>query len=241
MPIDFIVLSAAFITGLLGGVHCAVMCGGIAAGIATQAKTGPSFAFALQSNLGRIAGYSVAGAIVGGFGSALLSLARLQSLQQGLRLFIGLILILAATRLVDRSDRLRFLTRPGLALWKHIAPLQRTIVPASGLLRPWLLGLFWGWLPCGLSVTMLAAAWLEASALHGGLLMLSFGIGTLPLMTALTWSGTGISKYLARPRWRYGFAGLIAGAGIITILAPWLAKLPALHYVLAALGCRSLG
>jgi len=37
-------------------------------------------------------------------------------------------------------------------------------------------------LACGLSYTLLGAAWLEASALHGGLLMLAFGISTLAAM-----------------------------------------------------------
>ena len=52
--------------------------------------------------------------------------------------------------------------------------------------------MLWGWLPCGLSATVLLAAWLQASAVHGALLMLAFGAGTLPAMVPLTWSGARI-------------------------------------------------
>jgi sulfite exporter TauE/SafE len=102
------------------------------------------------------------------------------------------------------------------------------------------MGLFWGWLPCGLSTTVLAAAWLEASALHGGLLMLAFGLGTLATMVPLTWSGARLAG-LARARgWRLAGAGLVALAGVVTMAGPWLASQPAIHQVLVALGCRSL-
>ena len=41
MPVDLLTLGAALLTGLLGGVHCVAMCGGIATGLAaTSAKQG---------------------------------------------------------------------------------------------------------------------------------------------------------------------------------------------------------
>lgn len=46
--------------------------------------------------------------------------------------------------------------------------------------------MLWGWLPCGLSTTLLAAAWLQADALNGALTMAAFGLGTLPMMLPLT-------------------------------------------------------
>lgn len=107
-------------------------------------------------------------------------------------------------------------------------------------MRPVILGLFWGWLPCGLSTTLLLAAWLEASAWHGALLMLAFGLGTLPLMTGLSWSGAHFARRLAQPHWRYLAAALIASAGTLTLAAPWLARSATAHAWLLALGCRAL-
>jgi hypothetical protein len=85
---------------------------------------------------------------------------------------------------------------------------------------------------------VLTAAWLEADALHGALLMGAFGLGTLPLMTSLGWSGARLG--LDTPRWRTLGAVAIGTSGVLTIAAPWLVSLPMLHAALAALGCRSL-
>jgi sulfite exporter TauE/SafE len=123
--------------------------------------------------------------------------------------------------------------------WQRIRPCRDWLLPRSGAGRPLVAGFFWGWLPCGLSTTLLMAAWLEASALHGGLLMLAFGLGTLPLMTSLSWSGAHFSARLAQPSLRRVAAGLIAVAGVVTLLAPWLVHSPAMHEWLRVLGCRS--
>lgn len=242
MPVDLIALGAAFLTGLLGSVHCVAMCGGIATGfgIASTASTS-ALARALRLNLGRVTGYVMAGLLVGGVGAGVLSLARIDGLAVALRSALGAVLVLAALRLFDTRGRLGFVQRPAAALWRVLAPLQRRLLPADTPLRQLGLGLLWGWLPCGLSTTMLFAAWLEADALHAGLLMASFGAGTLPAMVPLTWSGARIMRRLAQPGARRAAGTVILCAGIVTLAAPWLMQVPALHAVLAALGCRSLG
>ena len=70
--------------------------------------------------------------------------------------------------------------------------------------------------------------------------MASFGLGTLPTMIPLTWSGARLARALAAPRWRHLAGALILLAGLVTLAAPWLMHVPALHDVLAALGCRSI-
>ncbi|HEU0153052.1 MAG TPA: sulfite exporter TauE/SafE family protein [Arenimonas sp.] len=238
MPVDLTVLAAALLTGLLGGLHCAAMCGGIATGLAASLpKPGLGPAFAL--NGGRLLGYTLAGALVGGFGGGLLTLARFDGLATSLRVAMGGVLLVAALRLVWPA-KLGFVARGGQWFWRMLRPLQARVVPAAGPMRPWVLGLFWGWLPCGLSTTMLAAAWLEASALHGALLMLAFGTGTLATMLPITWTGGRLGGLLQHRRWRLAGAIVIALAGAITMAGPWLARQPAIHDVLVALGCRSL-
>lgn len=238
MPIDLLTLGAALLTGLLGGLHCAAMCGGIATGLSAAAAR-PGLGSAVALNGGRVLGYTLAGVIVGGFGSGLLALARTDALATGLRVAMGAVLVLAAIRIAWPA-RLGFLSRGAAGFWKILRPLQARMVPASGPLRPWVLGLFWGWLPCGLSTTVLAAAWLEASALHGGLLMLAFGLGTMATMVPLTWSGARLASLARHRTWRLAGAALIALAGVLTLAGPWLAHQPGVHAVLSALGCRSL-
>src|SRR5688572_15924433 len=88
---DWIVLGAAMLTGLLGGAHCAAMCGGIATGLSIQQRGG--WWMALQPNLGRVLGYTAAGAVVGAFGHGLLDAARLPWLGIALRATVGAVLV----------------------------------------------------------------------------------------------------------------------------------------------------
>ncbi len=239
MPVDWLVIGAALLSGLLGGAHCAAMCGGIATGLSVQQRGG--WWIALQPNLGRIGGYVLAGAVVGGIGHGLLDAARTPALSLALRAMVGLVLIVAALRLLDRRGRLSFLrSTPGGRLWRWLRPLQRRLVPANTVPKRMLLGLLWGWMPCGLSTTLLAAAWLQASALHGALTMAGFGLGTLPVMLPLTWAGARMGQRLQRGGWRTAMGVGVLLAGVLTLAAPLLLHAPALRGVLAALGCRSL-
>lgn len=241
--IDWLSLSAALIAGLLGGVHCAAMCGGVAAGIAVGARAqtpGEAWAMALRSNLGRVSGYVLAGALVGAFGGGLLGLARSEVLLLGARMAVGAVLVLVGLRMLFPGAGFNPFAKPGAALWGRLAPLQRRLLPATTAPRQIALGLLWGWLPCGLSLTLLSAAWLSADAVQGGLIMMSFGLGTLPLMLPLTYSGARALRSLQRPGPRRAAAALVIAAGLLTLAAPWLAQVPAVHALLEALGCRTL-
>ena len=237
MSADLVLLGGALLSGFMGSAHCALMCGGIATGF--SATRGGGWLAALEPNLGRILGYAVAGAIAGGIGHGIVSAAQLPALSLAARAAAGAVLIIAALRLFDRKGRLAFLRAPGFIWSRWLAPLQKRLPPGghAGRLAG---GVLWGWLPCGLSATVLLAAWLQSSALHGGLLMLAFGAGTLPAMVPLTWSGARLGQRLQQGLARIALATLILVAGLVTVLAPWLAGMPHLHAALRALGCRSI-
>src|SRR5690606_33119260 len=139
MPIDLLTLTAALLTGLLGGVHCVAMCGGIAVGLSAQSGK-PGLGHALALNGGRVLGYTFAGVIVGGLGGGLLAAARIDGLATTLRVALGALLVLVALRLLW-PEKLGFLARGSAMAWRWIRPLQQTLVPATGPLRPWLQGL----------------------------------------------------------------------------------------------------
>lgn len=235
MPIDWLALGAAFLAGLVGSVHCVAMCGGIATGFASRGDTAAmAWKIALSTHLGRVGGYTLAGALVGAFGHGLVALFRIEHLMFGLRALAGVVLIIAALRMLGLKPSFNPLGRAGDAIWAGLRPLQRRLLPANTFGRRFGLGMLWGWLPCGLSATLLAAAWLQANALGAGLLMLAFGLGTLPTMLPLTWSG---SRWLIGLRQRRVAGVLMLMAGLLTLSAPWLMRIPALHDILAALGC----
>jgi hypothetical protein len=237
MPFDALVLGGALLSGLLGGAHCAAMCGGIATSLSVRERGG--WWIALQPNLGRVLGYVLAGAIVGGIGHGLLDVARMPWLSTALRSAVGAVMVIAALRLFDRGHRLGFL-RGNASLWQWLRPLQKSLLPANTATKRIGLGLFWGWMPCGLSTTLLAAAWLTADAAHGAMTMAAFGLGTLPVMLPLTWAGARLGQRLQRGGWRMAMAASVLLSGVVTLAAPWLVHAPLLHGVLQALGCRSL-
>lgn len=238
MSADLLLLSGALLSGFMGSAHCALMCGGIATGFGARGSAG--WIAALEPNLGRVLGYALAGAVAGGLGHGIVSVARSPALGLAARAAAGLVLVIAALRLFDRHGYLAFLKAPGVVWQRWLSPLQRRLPPGGHLGRV-TRGMLWGWLPCGLSATVLFAAWLQSSALAGATVMLCFGLGTLPAMVPLTWSGARLCQRLQQGPARATLASLILVAGLITLSAPWLAGIPRVHGVLKALGCHSIG
>ncbi|WP_109123921.1 sulfite exporter TauE/SafE family protein [Dyella sp. C11] len=236
MSIDVLTLSAALLSGLLGGVHCAAMCGGIATGFSVWSPR-HGLPSSLQLNTGRVLGYALAGALVGGMGDGVLRLFEWHGLMLVMRMAMGVVLVLVALRLLDHQGRLRFLARPGMHVWRWLRPLQKRVLPANTASRRLLAGMVWGWMPCGLSTTMLAAAWLASSTVGGALIMTVFGLGTWLVMVPLTWSGARVGRWMQREGARRGAAALVLFAGVVTMAGPWLMQVPSLHGVMGWLGC----
>jgi sulfite exporter TauE/SafE len=239
MSIDVLAVSAALLTGLVGGMHCAAMCGGIATGFSVWSPRHGLLA-SLQLNAGRVLGYVLAGALVGGIGDGVLRLFEWHALVIATRVMMGVVLVLAALRLLDQRGRLRLLGRPGVQLWRWLQPLQRCLLPANTAQRRIVAGMLWGWMPCGLSATMLAGAWLQANALNGGVTMAAFGLGTWLVMVPLTWSGARVGRWTQHAGARRGVATFVLLAGVITMAGPWLVQVPSLHGLMGWLGCGSL-
>lgn len=235
MPIDWITLGAALLTGLVGSGHCAVMCGGIATGFSAMAPEA-GWRYVVEPNLGRVLGYAGAGALAGGVGHAIVDVASLPWLPTALRVATGLVLLLVGLRLVLPETRTGATSLQG-GLWSLLRPLQRRLLPANTSGRRLALGALWGWMPCGMSTALLTAAWMQATAKNGALTMAAFGLGTLPVMLPLTWSGMHVGRRLLRGNARRVLGAVVAMAGVLTMAAPWLMGVPGLHEVLVALGC----
>lgn len=166
--------------GLLGAGHCVGMCGGIATGLGL-ASGDRATPLVLGYNLGRVLSYSVAGVIVaalGYWGREYLALGPV------LRILAAVILILMGLYLADWWRALVYLERLGTRLWRWIQPLGRGLLPVRTFPRALMLGMVWGWLPCGLVYSALAYAATASSPWQGGMMMAAFGLGTAPAMVA---------------------------------------------------------
>ncbi|HZX81119.1 MAG TPA: sulfite exporter TauE/SafE family protein [Lysobacter sp.] len=237
MGIAWLTLLSAMLTGLVGSGHCVAMCGGVATGFSAMAPRA-GWRYVIEPNLGRVLGYAAAGAVAGGLGHAIVDIASWPWLRTGLRLATGLMLLLIGLKLLIGQRKALPYPSLGGGLWRVLKPLQGRLLPANTTGRRLALGALWGWMPCGLSTTLLTAAWLQANATAGALTMAAFGLGTLPVMLPLTWSGQHLGRRLLQGRLRYGVAALVMAAGAMTMAAPWLmTAVPWLHGPLKAMGC----
>ena len=182
-------LGAALVAGLAASGHCIGMCGGIAGALAMrrpQAAFGAKLGYALAYNLSRITSYAIAGALAGLLGRTLLNAVDVKPLSIAFRVVAGLIMLAAATRLLFGWRLLDPLEAAGAGLWRRIAPWAGRRGQSGGIGGAVGLGLAWGWLPCGMTYSMLLLAATTASVPLGAAVMLAFGLGTLPSMVTAT-------------------------------------------------------
>jgi hypothetical protein len=213
-------LLAALSAGLLGGVHCAGMCGGIvgALSLATPGqKQGPKLPLLLSYNIGRITSYVIAGALVGGIGQLSLGFMPVQSLQLVLAVIAGVMMMLMGLYLGGWSRFLRHVENAGGVIWKKIEPVGRRLLPVRNPGQGFLLGVIWGWLPCGLVYSMLIWALGSGGALEGGMLMLAFGIGTLPNLLATGLLAGQFVRWIQQPAVRMVAGILLILFGLYTL------------------------
>jgi hypothetical protein len=220
-------LLAALVAGFAGSTHCLAMCGGIvgALGLSSRAaaeRSGRTLAYPLAYNLGRVASYTLAGALVGGIGAGMGELAGMARVRLALQLAAGLLLLLVGLRLLGGRRGFAWMDALGARLWRHLAPLLRYFMPVSTLPRAFGAGMLWGWLPCGMAYSLLGVAWLSADPVHGAAVMAAFGLGTLPALLAAAGAAARIGKLAGNSGWRAAAGLVIAGAGALTLCAPWL-------------------
>jgi sulfite exporter TauE/SafE len=223
-------LLPVFVVGLLGSVHCAGMCGGIVGALSVAPAAGrtvpvpvpvrvrsprPALANMLAYNLGRIGSYMLAGALAGGVGQGAGALARLPALQTAGYWMANLMLAMLGLYLMDAWRGLARLEHGGQLLWRHVAPLLRRFQPFDGPGRMLAAGALWGWLPCGMVYSVLATAMLSGSALAGALVMLAFGVGTLPMLLGLGLAGARLRACLRMRGVRAACGALVLGFGLL--------------------------
>ena len=219
MTASWPLLSAAFVTGLLGSAHCFGMCGGISGLFAVNvniAAMRTQFSRALAYNLGRILTYAFLGVVVATIGKTAVS--SIPDLAAPVRLASGILIILVGLQVAFNWRILAAVENAGAKLWRRVAPAAKGLVPVESLVQALGLGLIWGLLPCGLVYSVLLIAASTAAPASGGLVMVVFGLGTMPAMIATGVSASKLSQFMSRRRLGAGL--LIVLLGIATIAMP---------------------
>ncbi len=210
-------LVAGLLLGVSSSLHCFGMCSGIAASLHFAADLDPGrtarnlFATTLLINAGRIAGYMLGGAIVGGVGSSIFGAFDHASAHAVLRWAAAAALGWIGLSMLDMLPLPAVLYRLATQVSRLMDAVTRAArLPAKA--RLFLSGAVWGFLPCAMVYAALFYAMLSGSWLGGAVVMSGFGLGTLPVVV-----GAGIGFPLLRRRATSARLRNAVGIAIITV------------------------
>jgi len=205
------------------------MCGGLASALGLHSRPSPllittdlnppdaidlnqsPFVRLFSYNLGRILSYCIAGIVVGSLG---FWLSKQLGSSQILRYLAATMLILMGLYLGQWFNGIAFTEKVGSVLWRFIQPLGKRFMPVRSVKDALLVGMVWGWLPCGLVYSALIWASAEASLLGSALIMLCFGLGTLPSMLATGYFAQQLAHVIQNKAFRASSGLLMISFGI---------------------------
>ncbi|MDO6775698.1 sulfite exporter TauE/SafE family protein [Shewanella sp. 3_MG-2023] len=213
----------AFLVGLMGAAHCFGMCGGLVGAFASNLPNTASnqlanqLSFLLSYNLGRILSYTLAGALAGASTAALGYMFDLDNYLIGLRIFAGIMMIATGLYIAQLWFGIVQIEKVGKMLWRFLKPLANKLLPIKHKHQAVMAGIIWGWLPCGLVYSTLTWAVAAGNALDGALIMLAFGLGTLPALLSAGVAAKTLAQWVQKKQVRMTSGILIVVFGLQTI------------------------
>ena len=225
-----LVISAALM-GLAGGPHCLAMCGAACAGITSAAGAGPGAMWGFQ--IGRMLGYSSLGALAAASMQGLGWLTLQSAAFRPLWSFFHVLLMLLGLWLLWRAEPPLWLGAWTQGIWRRIKPFGQRQAARARFVAPFVLGLVWALLPCGLLYSAVMLAALSHGILQGAQVMAAFALGGAVALSLVPWGlrhwkpdGAGLAAW-GRGGVRLAGLGLAASSGTALWLglvhnqAPW--------------------
>ena len=217
---------SALLLGLLASGHCAAMCGGVQTVLQqpTVVRSAGGMARHLTVlNLGRITTYVIAGVAFSGFGSLLIGWVDMPTLAQLFRIAGGAVLVLIGIQLVSAQAKpFATLEWLGAGLWARINGRFNNR-NHNRISRSYLNGMIWGLLPCGLVYGVLVTTVFVNTGYQGALVLLGFGLGTLPAMLLTGGPYQQFRLFVGHRGVRWAGAVVFVQGGLLMLLGPWLA------------------
>jgi sulfite exporter TauE/SafE len=133
-----------------------------------------------------------------------------------MRILSGLLLVAMGCYVANWWRGLTVLESMGQRVWHRLQPAARRRMPIASLGDALVVGMLWGFLPCGLIYTALAWSATAANWQESALLMAGFGLGTTPAMLATGLAAERLSHLLKQQGFRTVAAVLLIAAGIWT-------------------------
>jgi sulfite exporter TauE/SafE len=183
------ILFSALVLGLMGSFHCVGMCGPIAIALPLHGNTVLQKIFGGSLyNIGRTITYGIMGAVFGLLGQGI----QFIGFQQKVSVIMGALMIISVLF---------------PALFKNQYNMEKSWFSLVGKLKKsigkmfsirtysslFFIGMLNGLLPCGLVYMAIAGAIGTGGVAEGSLYMILFGLGTIPMLLAITLAGNFLS------------------------------------------------
>lgn len=169
--------AAAFVTGVVGSLHCLGMCAPLLVALNGRRKDALSFVIYHSGRLVTYAALGTASALVGASFSAL-------GAQQWFSAALGAVVLMAGVSMLVFKKTNPIQKRISSGVVKLVSHLHASGLNAYAL--QFSLGFANGLLPCGLVYLAMAGAAIAGAPWQGAAYMLAFGAGTLPALFAAT-------------------------------------------------------
>jgi hypothetical protein len=205
-----LVLAAGLLTGMS---HCVGMCGPLVGAFAAarHRATGDLATPLVVYQLGRLGSYTLIGLLMGSLGTVVRALVVGLGWQGRMSIAFGLLVVVAGLGLLGW---LPFIGHgppgPLRLVGGFVSRGVRRLLVHPHPLAPLALGLLNGLLPCGAVYAMAGLAAVSGDPLRGALIMMVFGLGTLPAMLAV-----GLFASALGLKFR---AGLYRAAGLVVVV-----------------------
>ncbi|OGD67395.1 hypothetical protein A2442_02720 [Candidatus Campbellbacteria bacterium RIFOXYC2_FULL_35_25] len=180
----------AFVIGIIASLStCMAVVGGLVLSMsATFAKEGDKVKPQLMFHGGRLASFFVLGGVIGTIGSAFtLNI----SMTFTLSFLVGIIMLILGINLLDIFH---WAKKTQLSMPKFISKRAHGVSKFNHTLTPILVGVATFFLPCGFTQSMQFYTLTTGSFLNGGLTMLAFALGTLPVLALVSFSSFSIQN-----------------------------------------------
>lgn len=180
----------AFVIGIIASLStCMAVVGGLVLSMsATFAKEGDRVRPQIMFHVGRIISFFILGGVIGAIGSAFTLNTSATFI---LGLIIGIVMLILGINLLDTFHWAKKL-QPSMP--KFIAKHAHGVSKFNHTLTPLLVGIATFFLPCGFTQSMQLYTLTTGSFLQGGLTMLAFTLGTLPVLALISFSSFSIQK-----------------------------------------------
>lgn len=180
----------AFVIGIIASLStCMAVVGGLVLSMsATFAKEGDKVKPQVLFHIGRIISFFVLGGIIGSVG-AVFQFGQTGIFAMGM--VIGVVMLILGINLLDIfhiTKRFQF-TMP-----KAFSRKVSNLTEVNHTLTPALIGMATFFLPCGFTQSMQLYSLTTGSFLQGGLTMLTFALGTFPVLALISFSSLSIHK-----------------------------------------------